>query len=135
MSARFDLPRWPPLAPEYLVARGPVARALATRLLADPPRLTTLRGVVSDDLLALTGEELPWADGAEYFGRDGAASWLLVPTVRTSRVPTSWLERRYRAASPALDWPCLLLDDTTLLPAGRAASFDPVLLARWCGRE
>jgi hypothetical protein len=79
----------------------------------------------------VTGDDLPWLDGVEYFGRDGAASWLLVPTTRTGPVPTSWLERRYRTALPSLDWPCLLLEGV-LLPVGRAAAFDHDRLSRWC---
>lgn len=125
-------PRWPPLAAEYVVARGAAARALAAVLLAAPERLARLRGVVAGDVLALTGEDLPWVDGAEYFGRDGAAAWLLMPTQWATSVPTSWLERRYRAVR--VDWPCLLLRDGAtqlLLPVGLAAAIDARRLADW----
>ena len=127
--------RWPPLAPEFVVARGAAGRALALSLLADPARLAAVRGLVSGDLIAVTGVELPWVDGAEYFGRDGGAAWLLVSTCRASGVPTSWLERRYRAALPQVDWPCILLQpDGVLLPVGRAASLDGAALRAWCDR-
>jgi hypothetical protein len=122
--------RWPPLAPEFVIARGAAGRALARALLENPTRLATLRGLVSGDLLAVTGADLPWVDGAEYFGRDGSASWLLVPTSLAASVPTSWLERRYRAALPKLDWPCLLVG-RELLPVGRAAALHPPLLQAW----
>jgi hypothetical protein len=122
--------RWPPLEPEFVVARGEAGRALARVLLADPARLASLRGLISGEVFALTGAELPWVDGAEYFGRDGASSWLLVATHQAQAVPTSWLERRYRAELPKLDWPCLLLS-SGLLPVGRAASIHGPALEAW----
>jgi hypothetical protein len=122
--------RWPPLEPEFVIARGAAARALARSLLATPSRLANLRGLVSGDVLAITGNELPWVDGAEYFGRDGAASWLLVPTTLVQPVPTSWLERRYRAAFPKLDWPCVLIEGS-LLPVGGAAPLHAPALESW----
>ena len=122
--------RWPPLEPLFVIARGAAGRALARSLLANSSRLATLRGLISGDVLALTGEDLPWVDGAEYFGRDGSASWLLVSTRATTSVPTSWLERRYRAAMPTLDWPCLLVGNA-LLPVGRVAPLHPPLLLAW----
>ena len=82
--------RWPPLTPEFVIARGAAGRALAQSLLENPARLATLRGLVSGDVLALTGEDLPWVDGAEYFGRDGSASWLLVSTRVGTSVPFRW---------------------------------------------
>jgi hypothetical protein len=109
-------PRWPPLEPVFAVARGVVATGLARLLLAAPSRLAALRGVVSPGLLAVTGSELPWVDGIEYFGRDGASAWLLVPTGRRTLVPTSWLERRYRTALPRAGWPCVLLPPLGILP-------------------
>lgn len=129
----MNAPRWPPLEPEFVVARGVAGRALARSLLMTPARLATLRGVVAGEFIALTGLELPWVDGVEYFGRDGTSSWLLVPTRTVTGVPTSWLERRYRAAQPKADWPCLLLPGPVLLPVGRAAALHPPLLEAWCG--
>jgi hypothetical protein len=121
-------PRWPPLDPLYLVAKGAAARALVRRI---TETASTFRGLVSGhDLLAITGSELPWVDGAEYFGRDGAAAWLLVPTNRAPSIPTAWLERRFRAEQPDLDWPCLYLDGA-LLPVGRAAPLDVRKLTDW----
>ena len=122
--------RWPPLEPVFVVARGNAGKALARLVLAAPSRLEKLRGLVSGDLLALTGPDLPWIDGTQYFGRDGDSSWLLVPTHQVLDVPTSWLERRYRAAFPQADWPCLLVAKE-LIPVGRAAALHPPLLERW----
>ena len=132
--------RWPPLEPEFVVARGEAGRVLGRALLAAPARLGGLRGLVSGEVLAITGTELPWVDGAQYFGRDGAASWLLVPTHEVHDVPTSWLERSYRAALPQLAWPCLLLPAAvagarvSLLPVGRVGALHPPLLQAWCER-
>ncbi|MFT3713533.1 MAG: hypothetical protein QM817_38240 [Archangium sp.] len=119
-------PRWPPLEPLFVVARRELVRPLLERT-----DFTKVRGLVTEEFLALTGtHELPWVDGAQYFGRDGAASWLLVPTQRAPSIPTAWLERRFRAEQPSLDWPCLLLDGA-LLPVGRAAPLDRHKLELW----
>jgi MoxR-vWA-beta-propeller ternary system domain bpX5 len=124
--------RWPPLAPECVVVHGSSARALARTLADTPQRLKAWRAVVAGDALVLTGPELPWADGACYFGRDAGASWLLVPTTQAPSVPIAWLERRYRAAHLELDWPCVLLPEPlTVIPVGRAAPLDPARLAAW----
>jgi hypothetical protein len=147
-EGRGEGARWPPLDPQFVVARGEAGRALARGLLATPERLTKLRGLVSGDLLALTGPDLPWVDGAEYFGRDGDSSWLLIPTHQVLEAPTSWLERRYRAAFPQAEWPCLLMRvaplpdplpasagrGRALLPVGRAAALHPPLLEQWIAR-
>jgi hypothetical protein len=129
--------RWPGLNPEFVLATGSAARSLAMKLLNDPARLSTLRGVVSGDSLALTGDELPWVDGAEYFGRERDTPWLLVPTTHAPSIPASWLEHAYRARVPEVRWPCLLRrvgDELSLLPVGNAAALDPVRLEAWCRR-
>lgn len=121
-------PRWPPLEPLFAVTRGAATRALITKL-----NFTKVRGLVSgNDTLAITASELPWVDGIEYFGRDGASAFLLVPTTHVPTIPTAWLERRYRSEQPSLAWPCLLLDGA-LLPVGNAAPLDPEKLKRWLG--
>ena len=125
-------PRWPPLAPECVVVRGESAKALARALALDPQRLARYRGLVADDALVLSGADLPWADGARYFGRDAGSGWLLVPTTHTASVPTAWLERRYRTELPQVAWPCVLVPDPlTVIPLGAAAPFDPQRLAAW----
>jgi hypothetical protein len=125
-------PRWPPLAPECVVVRGASAKNLARKLVGEPGRLARYRGLVSDDALVLSGPELPWAEGAQYFGRDAGSGWLLVPTTQTASVPTAWLERRYRAALQSVAWPCVLVPDPlTVIPLGSAAPFDPQRLAAW----
>ncbi len=125
-------PRWPPLEPECVVVRGASARVLARALVLDPPRLARYRGVVTDDALVLSGPELPWAEGARYFGRDAGSGWLLVPTTEVASVPTAWLERRYRQALAQAAWPCVLVPEPlTVIPLGAAAPFDPQRLAAW----
>lgn len=125
-------PRWPPLAPEFVMARGAPARALATLLLASPQRLDALRGVAAPRLLALSGAELPWVEGVEYFGREPGASWLLLPTERAPSVPSPWLERRYRRALPDAGWPCLLVPEPlTLVPVAKCAPVGAAMLAAW----
>ncbi|MFO0595018.1 MAG: hypothetical protein U0228_06930 [Myxococcaceae bacterium] len=131
-------PRWPTLQPEYVVVEGEAARALARRL-AGSPRLAQLRGVVAGNVLALTGDELPWVDGAQYFGREPDAPWLLVPTAQQAMrgalsVPASWLEHAWRSSQPGVDWPCVVRDVggvPVLLPVGRAGPIDPIRLEAW----
>lgn len=130
-------PRWPPLDAEFVVGRGFAGRHLARAVLATPTRLAGLRGVLSPDVLALTGADLPWVDGVEYFGREEGAPWLLMPTTRECSVRAAWLEHRFRATSGAIDWPCLLLGETELelLPVGRVGALEFAQLERWCARD
>jgi hypothetical protein len=142
MSALTTLawaPRWPPLPAEFALAQQAPAKALARLLIAAPLRLSALRGVVAADLLAVTGTELPWVPGVEYFGRDGANPWLLLPTHVHAQFPTSWLERHYRHLAPLASWPCLLVparaprEREQLVPVGDAAALDAASLQAWCG--
>jgi hypothetical protein len=78
------LPRDDVLEPLAVVGMGPVARALAERLLQHSDgHLHGLRGVAGDGLLVVLGtsETLPWVDGVSYLGRDPSAPRLLVPTM------------------------------------------------------
>ncbi|MBL8914866.1 MAG: hypothetical protein JNM17_29445, partial [Archangium sp.] len=89
-------PRWPPLEPLFALTRGAATRALITKL-SDTNALKGIRGLVAGkDTLALTATELPWVDGIEYFGRDGTSAFLLIPTTHVPKIPTAWLEHRYR---------------------------------------
>jgi hypothetical protein len=133
--------RWPPLAAELVVAKssssqGNPLRALVHRLLASPSRLAGLRGLAAPGVLVVAGGELPWVDGAEYFGRDPGAPWLYLPTTRSPSVPAAWLEQRYRRALPDAEWPCVLLPEPfTLVPFARAAPVDAQALRAWADRE
>lgn len=129
-------PRWPPLVPELVVARAEALRALVQQLLASPARLAGLRGLAAPGVFVATGAELPWVDGAEFFGRDADAPWLYLPTARAPSVPAAWLERRYRKAHSDAAWPCVLVPEPlTLIPFARAAPLDANALRAWAGRE
>ena len=116
-------PRWPPLEPLAVVGEGAAASALINRL-ADDARLPTWTGVFGDGVVVLLGADLPWCEGVEYFGRESAESWLLVPTSFAPDVPVSWVEHRYRAAAPRVGWPCVLTRGGALIPVGNAAPID-----------
>lgn len=85
-------PRWiarePPLPIHGVAARGGVAIALATRLLAlDDVALRALRGVTAGEDLVLLGDAPPWVDGATWLGRDPALPAWLMPTAECVDVP------------------------------------------------
>jgi hypothetical protein len=96
-------PRARPLEPAAVVAEGAAAEALARACLARGAG-GALRGACAPGLLALAGPagELPWADGAAYFGVDPAAPALLLPTHSAPNVPAALLERAVlrRGADP-----------------------------------
>ncbi|WNZ61814.1 hypothetical protein QEG98_39235 [Myxococcus sp. MxC21-1] len=87
-----------PLEPLAVAGEGPVAVALARRVLAeDDARLASWEGVAGRGLLVLLGASasLPWVDGAVYLGRDAAAPSLLLPCTLAPDVAASLLERAF----------------------------------------
>ncbi|HNC95084.1 MAG TPA: hypothetical protein PKY30_09210 [Myxococcota bacterium] len=63
-----------------MLAMGASKEALRSRLLLDS-RPERWRGVAGEDWIALIGPELPWVEGAEWFGAEEAAPALLLPTL------------------------------------------------------
>ncbi len=126
--------REPPLPPAAVVALGAVAVALLDHVAAavtDPaaPRWT---GIWSPEgWLVLIGDDLPWADGVVYVGRDREAPGLLLPTRRRPGTPVdlvaSALLRRFRPEQ----WPVVMLEaPAVLLPLGAARPLGPAECAR-----
>jgi hypothetical protein len=88
-------PRDAPLPPVAAAAHGDVARALLDALLdRDDEALARLRGVAGGGWVVVTGpaDELPWADGVRYLGRDDRAPALLVPTTLAPSVAIELLQ-------------------------------------------
>ncbi len=89
-------PRDLPLEPRAVAAAGECASALAAAALRrDDEALARLRGVAGGGIIVILGEAeaLPWADGAEYLGRDAEAPGLLLPTSRIASIPAGLLEQ------------------------------------------
>jgi hypothetical protein len=130
--------REPPLPPCAVAARGKAARALAARLLArGDEALAELRGAAGDGLLLILGpaEALPWADGAEYLGRDERAPSLLLPTAEEPAAHPGLLERALLAHFPGALPPLAVLRAPALvLPASAARPISRALLAAWLAR-
>lgn len=99
-----------PLEVVAVAAMGGVARELARRLLKrDEDELRRLRGVTWPDGLALEGafNELPWADGAMYFGRVGG---FLLPSNLEPDVPFElWTRALRQSLGDKLAPPMLVL--------------------------
>lgn len=91
-QTRFDA-----LRPLAAIAFGAVAaRGLQRRLLALPDeKLSVLQGVFAADLLFVAGaeENLPWADGVTYLGKERPGSPLFVPTNLRPDVPYELFEK------------------------------------------
>lgn len=93
-------PRALPLDPVAVFAAGTVARALIKRLLrCTDDELGRLRGVAGENLLVVEGvaEDLPWAHGVAYLGRDPGAPGLLLPTAVLPDVPLALFEQAVAA--------------------------------------
>jgi hypothetical protein len=113
-----------PLVHCAVVARGEAARVLARRLLTrDDESLSSLSGVAGENLLLVLGEanNLPWANGALYLGRDVEAPSLFLPTTLAPDVPISLFERALQARFAQLALPLAVLPQWNLiLPCGAA---------------
>ncbi|XXF77682.1 hypothetical protein P2318_32225 [Myxococcaceae bacterium GXIMD 01537] len=131
-------PRGAPLEALAVAGTGPVALALARRVLAaDDAGLGAWRGVAGPGVLLLLGEgdSLPWVDGAVYLGRDAAAPALLLPCALAPGVPPALLERallaRAREGTPL----AVLPSPRWLLPVGAARPVAREALTAWLARE
>lgn len=127
-------PRTIPLRPTALVAIGPVAYALATKLLSRPDALPRLRGVAGPELLAIVGDEavLPWVDGVQYLGHDADAPSLLLPTQLIPSVPVGLVERALQRTYPSVRPPLAVLPQSQRLVSLVAARpIDRAQLEEW----
>ncbi|NMO20980.1 hypothetical protein HPC49_35830 [Pyxidicoccus fallax] len=126
-SARIPVrwgPRAEPLEPLAVAGEGPVAFALARRLLTeDDARLATWSGVAGPGVLILLGPagSLPWVDGAVYLGRDSTAPSLLLPCALAPDVAASMLERALLAHAGRMGTPVAVLPASGHLVSVNAA--------------
>ncbi len=125
------VPREPPLAALGLLALGDAAEGVADRLLAEPERLRTLRGLFGPRALFLRGQDLPWAEGVIWLGRDPTATTLWMPTtLRPERAPSLLaraLAREVRGSPPFVVVP----EGGLVLAAGSADRIDADRLRSW----
>lgn len=132
-------PRSDILDPLAVVGVGPVARALADRLLRlTDDQLLGLRGLVGDDLLLVLGqtEALPWVDGVEYLGRDPGAPRLLIPAMLRPVVALDVFERAIarHASTIASPW-AVLVSPARLISVADARPIERRLLEAWLGAK
>lgn len=126
-------PRFTPLLPVGVAARGIAAISLARRLLLDVDSLSHYRAVGAPELLVILGEEkrLPWVNGAIYLGHESECPSLLFPTNLEPSVPAALLERSL-AVVHKQNGPCaLLLDPPSLVPLAEARTFAKDSLIKW----
>lgn len=124
-----------PLEPLAVAGEGPVALALARRVLAeDDARLAGWSGVAGPDILVLLGPavSLPWVDGAVYLGRDSAAPSLLMPCALAPDVAASLLERALLARTGNAGTPVAVLPSSGhLVSVGPARPVSRAALTAW----
>jgi hypothetical protein len=130
-------PRADTLEPAAVIGTGPVARALAQRLLRLPDGdLAALRGVAGDGLIALMGDAdaLPWADGVTYLGRDADAPRLLLPTTLRPAVALDVFERAIarHARKVASPW-AVLVAPPRVISLADARPVERAHLLHWLG--
>ncbi len=129
------VPRAEPLPPVAVLGIGAAATALARRSLDRPDeRLAKLSGCAAAGVLVLSGpeEELPWADGVVYLGREDGTTGLLMPTRLAPSVPVPLLERALRRRFPLAAPPFVLVPEHSLvIPVGCAQTVDRQMLAGW----
>jgi hypothetical protein len=130
-----------PLVSAAVLARDDAARRLAARALSRPDEaLIRLSALAAPALLVLLGEsaELPWTDGARYFGRDRAAPSILMPTTLGPDLPPELLERAILAAPDRRGGPPFLVmpaaDGLEIAPLGGALPLSRARLEAWLER-
>ena len=126
-------PRFTPLVPVGVAARGIAATRLANRLLLNPDSLSSYKGVAAPGFLVILGEadHLPWVDGVVYLGHDSQSVSLLLPTNLEPSVPPALLERALAAFHNAAGPVALLLDPPSIIPLSEARTIAPASLIKW----
>ncbi|HYO53891.1 hypothetical protein [Archangium sp.] len=131
-------PRTCPLPAIAVAGVGPVALALARRVLAtEDVALARWSGVAGPGVLVLLGdtESLPWVDGAVYLGRDVAAPSLLLPCTLAPDVAPALLERALVARAHAGTPLAVLPRSMHLVPVGAARPVSPDTLRVWLEKQ
>ena len=126
-------PRFTPLVPLGVAARGKAAISLAHRLLGDLDSLSHYKAVGAPGILVILGEEkrLPWVDGVVYLGHDSQSPSLLFPTNLEPSVPAALLERSLGVVHKQ-NGPCaLLLDPPLIVPLSEARTIARDSLSKW----
>lgn len=115
--------RTEPLVPHAVCAHGAAANALAKRILARSPQsIEHLRYVAADRFLLVLGEpnNLPWADGSIYLGREGTCT-MYIPTLLSPSVHPLLLERALLKSIDDLKAPFAVLPENSLVVPVAAA--------------
>ncbi|MCW3060964.1 MAG: hypothetical protein JWQ02_2785 [Capsulimonas sp.] len=124
-----------PLEPAGVAASGAAAIAMGQRLLdASDETLAALTGVSGDGFLILLGlaDDLPWADGVVYLGRDPSAAALLVPTTYAPSVPLALLAGALALRHPEVKPPLALIPNwPALVSLASARTIARETLAEW----
>lgn len=100
MTAKLNIfwrNRFDALAPSAVIAFDSSAKKLKEKLIAlDDEKLGLLQGVFAENLLFVKGlaENLPWADGVIYLGKDALAPQIFLPTNRQPDVPLDLFEKK-----------------------------------------
>lgn len=132
-------PRTRPLEPCAVVALGDVVGSLGLRLLArSDEALSKLEAVALDDGLVVLGaaNDLPWAQGVIYLGRDPAAPALLLPTNIEPPAHPALLERAILTRDNKLATPLGVMAFPALVFSASAARFlTRAALTDWLGRK
>lgn len=126
-------PRFTPLVPVGVAARGISATRLANRLLRDPDSLSHYKAVGAPGLLVILGEEtqLPWVDGVVYLGHDSQSPSLLFPTNLEPSVPAALLERSLAAVHNQTGPVALLLDPPSIIQLSEARTIARASVIKW----
>ncbi|MEO7719157.1 MAG: hypothetical protein ABIY70_23410 [Capsulimonas sp.] len=124
-----------PLEPVGVAASGAAAIAMARRLLdASDETLAALTGVSGDGFLIVLGpaDQLPWADGVVYLGRDPSAAALFTPTTHIPSVPLALLAGALALRHPEVKPPLALVPNwPALVSFASARAIARETLAEW----
>jgi hypothetical protein len=120
------------LSPCALIAFDAAAISLAEKLLSfEDEKLSAFQGVSSERMILITGdgENLPWANGATYLGRDAKIPSVLLPTTLSPIIPLELFDRllneNFRQFAPFAVLP------EKIIPFGKAKTLSRRVLENW----
>ena len=101
--------REPPLPPVAVLGTGAVAHRLAMAVTEEAAARLRIAAAPTTMLVLGEADDLPWADGARYLGREDG---LLVPTTRKPSLPADLLRAALSETMPGQEF--AVLDDRVL---------------------
>ncbi|MCP4350521.1 MAG: hypothetical protein GY795_34055 [Desulfobacterales bacterium] len=122
-----------PLSAVAVVTKNKAAVSLLSRLLSRASDIPSgLKGCCTDNYVVITGDEkdLPWVDGADYYGSDPDAPSMLLPTHSKPTVHAGLVEKAFSSRIKS-GQNILIPEDRLIISLRKALPLDKETMQTW----